>query len=50
MLPVEPWEPSCKSNSFPADRKYQKGQPRVTYIIVLFNSKYKCPWFNVTTQ
>jgi hypothetical protein len=28
MLPVELWEPSCKSSSLPVDRKYQKGRPR----------------------
>jgi len=26
ILPVELWEPSCKSSSLPVDRKYQKGQ------------------------
>jgi hypothetical protein len=25
MLPVELWEPSCKSSLFPDNRKYQKG-------------------------
>ena len=47
MLPVKLWVPSFKPSSFPVDRKYQKGQPRYTYIILLFNSKYKCRWFNV---
>jgi len=25
MLPVEVWEPSCKSSLLPVERKYQKG-------------------------
>jgi len=25
MLPVELWEPSCKSSSLPVDRKISKG-------------------------
>jgi len=33
--------------SFPVDRKYQKGQSRNNYIILLFNSKYKRRWVNV---
>jgi hypothetical protein len=41
MLPVELWEPSCKSSLLPVGRKYQKGQSRDNYIILLFNSKYK---------
>jgi hypothetical protein len=46
MLPVELWEPNCKStncksSSLPVDRKYQKGQSRDNYIILLFNSNYK---------
>jgi hypothetical protein len=48
MLPVELWEPSCKSSSLPVDRKYQKGQSRVNLIILLINSKYRCRWINVT--
>ena len=40
-------EPSCKSSSFPVDRKYQKGQSRDNYIILLFNSKYKHKSINV---
>jgi len=47
MLPIEFWETSCKSSSLPVDRKYQKGQSRDNYIILLFNSKYKCQWLNV---
>ena len=41
MLPVEHWEPNCTSSSLPVDRKYQKGQSRDNYIILLFNSRYK---------
>jgi hypothetical protein len=37
MLPVELWEPSCKASSLPVDRKYQKGQSRDNYTILLFN-------------
>jgi hypothetical protein len=33
MLPVELCESTCKSSSFPADRKYQKGKSRDNYII-----------------
>jgi hypothetical protein len=47
MLPVELWEPNCKSSSLPADRKYQKEQSRGNYVILLFNSKYKLQWKNV---
>jgi hypothetical protein len=47
MLPVELWEPSCKSSSLPVDRKYQKLQSRENCIILSFNSRYKCKWFNV---
>jgi hypothetical protein len=47
MLPVELRENNCKSSSPPVDRKYQKGQSRDDYIILLFNSKYKCQWINV---
>ena len=48
MLPVELiWEPNCKASSLPVDRKYQKGQSRDNYIILLFNSKYKGQWINV---
>jgi len=43
MLPVELWEPS----SLPVDRKYQKGESRDDYIILLFNSKYECRWINM---
>jgi len=42
MLPVELRENNCESSSLPVDRKYQKGQSRDDYIILLFNSKYKC--------
>jgi len=41
------WNLVCKSSSLPVDRKYQKGQKRDNYIILLFNSKYKCWWINV---
>jgi len=37
MLTVELWEPSCKSISLPVDRKYQNGQSRDNYTILLFN-------------
>jgi hypothetical protein len=47
MLPAELWEPNYKSSSLPVDRKYQKGQSRDNYTILLFNSKYKCQWKNV---
>ena len=48
MLPVELWEPSYKSSSqFLLTEKYQKGQSRDNYIILLFNSKYKCQWINM---
>jgi hypothetical protein len=47
MLPVELWESRCKSSSLPGDRKYQKGQSRDNYIILLFNLKYKLRWINV---
>ena len=46
MLPLDLWEPNCKSSSLPDDRKYQKGQSRDNYIILLFNSKYKRQWKN----
>ena len=46
MLPVELWESNCKSSSLPVDKTYQKGQSRDTYIILLFNSKYKRQWKN----
>jgi hypothetical protein len=48
MLPVDLWEPSCKSSSLPVDRKYQKGQSRVNFIILLIKSKYRRRWINVT--
>ena len=35
------------SSSLPVDSKYQKGQSRDTYIILLFNSKFKRQWINV---
>ena len=38
ILPVEVWEPSCISSTLPVDRKYQKGQSRDIFIILLFNS------------
>ena len=41
MLLIELWETSCISSSLPVDRKYQKGQSRENYMILLFNSKYK---------
>jgi hypothetical protein len=41
LSPVELWEPSCKSNLLPVDRKYQKGQSRDNYTILLLNSKCK---------
>jgi hypothetical protein len=41
MLSVELWEPSGKSSSLLVDRKYQKGQSKEDYMILLFNSKYK---------
>ena len=47
MLPVELWEPSCKASSLPIDRKYQKGQSRDNYTILLFNLNYKRRWINV---
>jgi len=47
MLPVELWERNSKSSSLPVDRKYQKGKSKHTYIILLFNSKYKRQWINV---
>jgi hypothetical protein len=47
MLAVVLWEPSCKSSSLSVDRKYQKWQSMDNNIILLFNSKYKCPWINV---
>ena len=47
MLPVELRENNCESSSLPVDRKYQKGKSRDDYIILLFNSKYKCQWINV---
>jgi hypothetical protein len=48
MLPVELWEPSYKSSSqLPLTEKYQKGQSRDNYIILLFNLKYKCQWINM---
>jgi len=48
MLPVELWQPSCKSSSLPLDRKYQKGQSRDDFIILLFDLKYKRRrWINV---
>jgi hypothetical protein len=47
MLLIELWETSCISSSLPVDRKYQKGQSRDNYIILLFNSKYKRQWVNV---
>ena len=34
-VPVELWEPTCKSSSLPVDRKYQKGQSRDNYIIII---------------
>ena len=39
-LDVELWERNFKSSSLSVDMKYQKGQSRDNYIIVLFNSKY----------
>jgi hypothetical protein len=47
MLSVMLWESSSKSSSLPIDRKYQKGQSRDNYIILLFISKYKRRWINV---
>ena len=47
MLSHELWEPSCKSSSLSVDRKYQKGQSRDKYIILLFKLKYKRRWINV---
>jgi hypothetical protein len=47
MLAVEIWGLSCKSNSLPVDRKYQKGNLRENCKILLFNSKYKRRWINV---
>jgi hypothetical protein len=47
MLLVELWEPSYKPSSPPVDRKYQKGQSRDNYIILLFNLKYKRRLINV---
>ena len=47
MLPVEIREPSCKSSSLSVYKKYKKGQSRDNYIILLFNSIYKCRWINV---
>ena len=47
MLRVELWEPNCASSSLPVDRKYQKGQSRNKYVILLSNSKYKCRWIIV---
>ena len=44
MLHVELWEPSCKSSSLPVGRKYQKGQSRDNYLILLVNSKYEFRW------
>jgi hypothetical protein len=44
MISVELFEPICKYNSLPVDRKYQKGQARDTFIILLFNSIYICQW------
>ena len=49
MLFVELWDPS-KSSSLPVDRKYQKGQSRNDYIILLFNLKYKRRWINMIFQ
>jgi hypothetical protein len=40
MLPVELWEPNCKSSSLPVDRKYQKGKSRDNYMILFFNLRY----------
>jgi hypothetical protein len=36
-----------KSSSLPVDSKYQKGQSKGNYIILLFNSKYKRQCINV---
>ena len=36
VLPVEHWKTSCKYSSLPVDRKYQKGQSRDNYTIVLY--------------
>ena len=47
MLPVELWEPNCKYSSLPVDKKYQKGQSRDNYIMLVSNSKYKRQWINV---
>ena len=47
MIPIELWEPSYKPSSLPFDRKYQKGQSRENYIILIFNSKYNRQWINV---
>jgi len=47
MLAVELRVPICISSSRPVDRNYQKGQSRVNYIILLFNSKYKRQRFTV---
>ena len=47
MLHVQLWGPNYKSSSLPLGRKHQKGQSRDTYIILLFNSKYKRQRINV---
>jgi hypothetical protein len=47
VLPVELWEPNCKSSSLPVDRKCQTAQSRDNYIVLLCDSKYKRQWNNV---
>ena len=36
VLPIELLEPSCTSSSLPLDRKYQTGNSRDNYIILLY--------------
>jgi len=44
VLSVALCELGFKSSSLPVYRKYQKGQSRDNYIILLFNSTYKRRW------
>jgi hypothetical protein len=37
VLPIELWEPRCKSSSLPVDRKYQKGQSRDLSIFLVLS-------------